>query len=723
LNLTDSKYEKLRDNLLETCRKNLPKVDEKLIVKSLEFAIEAHKNNTRASGEPYYTHPYEVALIVAKEFPLDDITVVCTLLHDVVEDTEFDLDLIRREFGKEVADIVDGVTKISGIFRGKEITQAENYRKMLLSMVKDIRVILVKFADRLHNMRTLDFVNSEKQRRIAQETLEIYAPFANRFGLGQLKWEFEDLAFKYLNLEAYEEIAKKIKSKRKERESYIKKFSEPLRKKLEEYNLDFEINGRAKHLYSIYRKMIRRNKPFEEIYDLFAVRVILNTEDKNDCYTTLGVVNQFYMPIPDRFKDYISIPKSNSYQSIHTTVVGPDGRLVEVQIRTSKMHEVSEKGVAAHWRYKEDMATTDKELEDWVDWIRDIFESATRDDARKELLESFKLNLYQYEIYVFTPKGELRRLPANSTPVDFAFEIHSKVGYHCIGAKINGKIVPLDSILHSGDQVDIITSKNQHPNKNWIKFVTTHKAKSAVRKWINKEEEDIIEAGKTLWEKKVKKMKLSFSQSDLNKIITKLKFENIRHFYRSLALGKINIDEILTAASIPEEKTEIPELKFEKFTDIARGQIGNVIVDGDKKGILYTYAKCCSPIPGDPIIGFITVGEGIKIHKKTCNNMLNLTHEDSSKLFAVQWPTSEDSLFVAGLTVKGEDAPGLLNDISHAIVTYQNTNIKSININTTDSTFEGNVTVYVKNLEHLSRLVDRLKKLKNIYSVERFDQS
>lgn len=723
MNLTDSKYEKIRDNLLETCKKNLPKVDEKLIVKSLEFAIEAHKNTTRASGEPYYTHPYEVALIVAKEFPLDDITVACTLLHDVVEDTEFDLDLVRREFGKEIADIVDGVTKIGGIFRGKEITQAENYRKMLLSMVKDIRVILVKFADRLHNMRTLDFVNTEKQRRIAQETLEIYAPFANRFGLGQLKWEFEDLAFKYLNLEAYDQIAKKIKSKRKERESYIKKFSEPLKKKLEEYGLDFEINGRAKHLYSIYRKMIRRNKPFEEIYDLFAVRIILNTEDKNDCYTTLGVVNQFYLPIPDRFKDYISIPKTNNYQSIHTTVVGPAGRLVEVQIRTAKMHEVAEKGVAAHWRYKEDMTTTDKDLEDWVNWIRDIFDSATKDEARKELLESFKLNLYQYEIYVFTPKGELRRLPANSTPVDFAFEIHSKVGFHCIGAKINGKIVPLDSVLHSGDQVEIITSKNQHPNKNWIKFVTTHKAKAAVRKWINKEEEDIIEAGKTLWEKKVKKMKLSFSQSDLNKIITKLKFENIRHFYKSLAQGKINIDDILTASSIPEERSDVPELKFDKFTDIARGQRGNVIVDGDKKGIHYSYAKCCNPIPGDPIIGFITVGEGIKIHKKTCKNLLNLTQADSSKLFAVQWPSSEDSLFVAGLTVKGEDAPGLLNDISHAIVTYQNTNIKSININTVDSTFEGNVTVYVKNLDHLSRLVDRLKKLKNIYSVERFDQS
>jgi len=723
MKLTTSKYEKLRDNLLEACRNNLPTVDEKLIVKSLEFAIEAHKNNVRASGEPYYTHPYEVALIVAKEFPLDDITVASTLLHDVVEDTEFDLDLISREFGKEVADIVDGVTKISGIFRGQEIKQAENYRKMLLSMVKDIRVILVKFADRLHNMRTLDFVNPDKQRRIAQETLEIYAPFANRFGLGQVKWELEDLAFKYLNKEAYEEIAKKIKSKRKEREAYIKKFSEPLRKKLEEYDLDFVINGRAKHLYSIYRKMIRRNRPFEEIYDLFAVRVILNTEDKNDCYTTLGVVNQFYMPIPDRFKDYISIPKSNNYQSIHTTVVGPDGRLVEVQIRTMQMHEVAEKGVAAHWRYKENMTATDKDLENWVNWIREIFESATKDEARKELLESFKLNLYQYEIYVFTPKGELRRLPANSTPVDFAFDIHSKVGFHCIGAKVNDKIVPLDTTLHSGDQVDIITSKNQHPNKNWMKFLTTHKAKTAVRKWINKEEEEIVEVGKRLWEKKTKKMKLSFSENDINKLIAKLKFDNSRHFYKSIAQGKININEILTATITQEEKAQAPELKFEKFTDIARGQRGSVIVDGDNKGILYSYPKCCNPIPGDPIIGFITIGEGIKIHKKTCTNLLNLSKEDSTKLVPVQWPASEDSLFVAGLTVKGEDTPGILNDISHTIVTYQNTNIKSINISTNASTFEGSVTVYVHNLEHLSRIVERLKKLKGVYSVERFEQS
>ena len=343
-------HQKKLDELLRECRTHLPSVDEPLVAKAFEFALEAHKNDLRASGDPYFTHPLEVAKIVSTEIPLDDITVISALLHDVIEDTEFNMDILSKEFGKEVAEIVDGVTKISGIFRGQEITLAENYRKMLLSMVKDVRVILVKFADRLHNMRTLEFVSPEKQRRIAQETLEIYAPFANRFGLGTVKWELEDLSFKYLNKEAYEELVRKIQNKRKERESYIKKFSEPIIERLKEYNLDFDINGRAKHLYSIYRKMVRRNKPFEEIYDLFAIRIILNTEDNNYCYTTLGVVNQVYIPVPDRFKDYVSIPKPNNYQSIHTTVVGPDGRLVEVQIRTKKMHEVAEKGVAAHWK-------------------------------------------------------------------------------------------------------------------------------------------------------------------------------------------------------------------------------------------------------------------------------------------------------------------------------------------------------------------------------------
>ena len=672
----------------------------------------------RASGEPYFTHPFHVALIVVREFPLDDISVACALLHDVLEDTDVNIDILSKEFGKEVAEIVDGVTKISGIFKGHEITKAENYRKLLLSMIKDVRVILVKFADRLHNMRTLEFVNPDKQRRIAQETLEIYAPFANRFGLGKLKWELEDLSFKFLNREAYDELSRKVKGKRKERESYISKFTEPIELKLKEYKIKYEINGRPKHLYSIYRKMLRRNKPFEEIYDLFAIRIILETEDTNECYTTLGIVNQIYLPVPDRFKDYVSIPKTNNYQSIHTTVVGHDGRLVEIQIRTRKMHEVAEKGVAAHWRYKENKSATDKDLDSWINWVREIFDNASRDDARKELLESFKLNLYQDEIYVFTPKGDLIRLPVSSTPVDFAFEIHSKVGEHCIGAKVNGRIVPLDSVLHSGDQVEIISSKNQHPNKSWLKFVTTHKAKSAIRKWINSEEEDIVLAGKEIWEKKIKKMKLNFSQEDVIKLAASTKYENTKHFFIAIAQGVLNLDEVLTTSKEKEKKEKVSAvLEYKNFVNVARNDAGGVLVDGESGGFLYTYAKCCNPVPGDPVIGYITIGEGIKIHRKTCNNLLQISEKDPTKLVSVQWPKGEGSLFVAGITLMGEDSPGLLNELSHTIVSFKNTNIKSINVNTNDNTFEGSITVYVQDYN----LIERLKKVKGVYSVERFE--
>jgi RelA/SpoT family (p)ppGpp synthetase len=721
--LDNPKYQKLLDNLLKICKKNLPVVNEALISKAFELCIEAHKNDLRASGEPYFTHPYEVAMIVAEEFPLDDITIVSAMLHDVVEDTEYTLDFMSREFGKEVAEIVDGVTKISGIFRGHDITKAENYRKLLLSMVKDVRVILVKFADKLHNMRTLGFVSPDKQRRIAQETLEIYAPFAHRFGLGKVKWELEDLSFKYLNREAYEELARKLKAKRKDRESYIKKFSEPITKKLEDENIKYEFSGRVKHLYSIYRKMVRRNKPFEEIYDLFAIRIILDTQNRNECYTTLGIVNQIYLPVPDRFKDYISIPKTNNYQSIHTTVVGPEGRLVEIQIRTRQMHEVAEKGVAAHWRYKESKTATEGELETWVNWIRDIFENASRDDQKKELMENFKLNLYQDEIYVFTPKGDLRRLPVGSTPVDFAFDIHSKVGFHCIGAKIDGKIVPLDTQLNSGDQVEIISSKNQHPNKNWIKFVKTHKAKNEIRKWLNKEEQSVVDKGVEIWEKKIKKLKLSFTPDDVLKIAHANKFDNSRQFYRAIGQSTINLDEVLSATTKKDDKEFEKEIEFQKFANVARNDIGGILVDGKKSGIMYTYAKCCNPIPGDPVIGFITVGEGIKIHRKTCVNLISLSTSDSSKLVSVQWPEGEGSLFVAGISIRGKDRPGILNDVSHSIVTYQNTNIKSININTTDSIFEGSVTLYVSNLDHLNRIIERLKRLGGVYSIERFEST
>lgn len=720
MDITDSKYQGMLTALLEHCRVNLPKVNRELIEKAFNLSFEAHKNDIRASGEPYFYHPYEVATIVAKEIPLDDISVVSALLHDVVEDTEFDLKFLAREFGQEVSDIVDGVTKISGVFSGHEITQAENYRKMLLSMVSDVRVILVKFSDRLHNMRTLEFVPTQKQRRIALETLEIYAPFAHRFGLARVKWELEDIAFKYLNRDAYEDIARQIKSKRKEREGYINKFISPIVTKLKEHNLKFEIGGRAKHIYSIYRKMIKQNTTLDNIYDLFAVRVILESNDPNECYYALGVVNQMYKPIADRFKDYVSIPKKNNYQSIHTTVIGPEGRWVEVQIRTRKMHEIAEKGVAAHWKYKESLMASDSELEDWVNWVRDIFEGASKNESTKEILASFKLNLYQDEIYVFTPKGDLKRLPVNSTPVDFAFEIHSDVGFHCIGAKVNGKIVPLDTILHSGDQVDIITSKNQHPNKSWLQFVQTHKTKVNIRKYLNKEEEKIVEIGQETWEKRLKKYKLTFSKEDVNKLIRKLRFDNSRQFYKAISKSEIDIDEILNPKEVKEEQST-PELEYESFAEIARTSSGGVLVDGDHKGIQYFYAKCCSPIPGDAIIGYITVGEGIKIHRKDCKNLINMLKHGEHKLIPVKWPISDGKHFVVGISIRGEDKPGVLNEISNCITNYKSTNIKSVNINTNESMFHGTITVYVSNLEHLNRLIEKLKRIQGIYSVTRFD--
>jgi RelA/SpoT family (p)ppGpp synthetase len=714
------KHQRMLEDLLKICKTNLPIVNEELIKKAFQLSYESHKNDFRASGEPYFNHPYEVAMIVAREIPLDYISVISALLHDVVEDSDISLEFIAKEFNAEIAEIVDGVTKIGGVFKGQEITQAENYRKLLLSMVKDVRVILVKFADRLHNMRTLEFVHPQKQRRIAKETLEIYAPFAHRFGLGVLKWEMEDLSFKYLNKEAYDDIAYKIKNTRKEREAFIAKFSKPIIEKLNEHNLKYEMGGRPKHLYSVYRKMIIQNRPFEDIYDLLAIRIILESNDPNECYYVLGIINQLYKPIAERFKDFISIPKKNNYQSIHTTVIGPEGKLIEVQIRTRQMHEIAERGVAAHWKYKENLATTDKDLEEWVNWVRDIFDHTSKDEATKEILASFKLNLYQDEIYIFTPQGELRRLPLKSTPVDFAFEIHSNVGYRCIGAKVNGKIVPLDTNLHSGDQVEIITSKNQHPNKSWLQFVQTHKAKNSIRKFLNKEEEKLFEVGKDIWDKKIKKLKLSFSPDEILKLARKLKLDNQRQLFKGIAQSKIDLDQLLNPIPEEEEKN-VPEVQFNKFIDIARESAGGVVVEGDHKGFAYSYAKCCNPIPGDHVIGYVTIGEGIKIHRKDCKNLIGMVKSGQNRIVPVNWPKTNGAFFVAGLSIRGDDMPGLLKDISNSITTYQNTNIKSVNINTVDSMFKGTITVYVKDLEHLQKLMERLKKNKGIYSVERFD--
>jgi RelA/SpoT family (p)ppGpp synthetase len=728
--MTNPKYKKKLDDLLVICQKNLRRVDENLIRRAFEFGFNAHRHDKRASGEPFFDHPYEVAKIVAKEIPLDDVSVASALMHDVAEDTEYQITDIRAEFGDTIADIVDGATKISDIFKSHDVTQAESYRKMLLSMVNDVRVMLVKFADRLHNMRTLEYLDPEKQKRMAKETIDIYAPFAHRFGLANIKWELEDLSFKYLQRDAYDVIARELKSRRREREHYISKFAQPIEKRLKEEGFKFEINGRPKHLFSIYNKMLKRNKPLEEIYDLFAIRIILETEDPNDCFGVYGTISDIYIPNPDRFKNYISVPKKNGYQSIHTTVVGPDGKMVEVQIRTKAMHEVAERGVAAHWMYKGTTTAVDEELANWVNWVREIFESAAEGQVpTAQLMESFKLNLYQEEIYLFTPKGELKILPTGATPIDFAYEIHSKVGDHCLAAKVNGRIVPLDTVLKSGDQVEILTSKNQTPNPDWEKFAVTHKAKSHIRRWVKEEQRKAIDEGREIWEKKVRKAKVSISDDELTKFLRDRRIENIGMFYLSLRQEKINVDEIIGMiqeeqkhpAAVVNEEGRIEGL-FNKFISSARGLTSGIVLNGAQDNIMHNFAKCCHPIPGDEVIGFITTGEGIKIHRKNCKNIKLMMQMESDRIVEVGWPTDNGVMFVAGIKTSGVDRPGMLGDITHAISSYANTNIRSVNIDSQDTMFQGTFILYVKDTDHLNRILEKIRRIKGISRAERFEE-
>jgi GTP diphosphokinase / guanosine-3',5'-bis(diphosphate) 3'-diphosphatase len=720
------KYQAKLKKLLEVCEKNLRSFNPDLITKAFWFSYNAHKDNYRASGEPYFNHPYEVAMIVASEIPLDDISVASALLHDIVEDTNFTLEDIQAEFGEKIARIVDGLTKITGIFESdnRGIIEAENYRKLLLALSTDVRVILVKFADRLHNMRTLEYLPEHKRKRIAQETLEIYAPLAHRFGLAQIKWELEDLAFKYLNPEAYEDIARRVAQTRKQREEYIKEFAKPIEKALAERGFKFEISGRPKHLYSIYNKMVKRGKAFEEIYDLFAVRIILDTEDKNDCWTVYGIVTDIYRAVPERFKDYITNPKSNGYRSIHTTVIGPGGKMVEVQIRTRAMHEIAEKGLAAHWKYKENITETDKQFEEWVKWVRDVLENQT---DMTQFIEDLKLNLFQDEIYVFTPKGDLKVLPRGATPVDFAFEIHTEIGLRCIGAKVNGRIVPLDYKLKTGDQVEIITGKHRSPSKDWEKFVVTSKAKAQIRKWINEEKRRLIDVGKEIWDKKVKRAKLHINDDELLKIVRELyKFDNLSKFYLAIAEDGIDVSELIKKIEERQKHKDVVPKQVEERKESVVEEIIKplrvIAIDGGSN-FLYTFAKCCNPVPGDEIVGFVTRGEGIKIHRKDCVNVSKLKEKDEDRFVDVVWSKALDGMsFPAGIVIEGEDRPGMLKEITTVISGYQNTNIRMANVQSDGPIFHGLITVEVKDLEHLNVLMDKLRRINGVYSVSRYQE-
>ena len=713
----------------EEYAEQLQQLDEELIKKAFFFCIDAHSQTLRASGDPYYTHPIAVAEILLREFPLDSAMIAAALLHDVVEDTEYTLRDLEAEFGEEVAHLVDGVTKISGTFESRQINVTASYRKLLLSMASDLRVIIIKLADRLHNMRTLEHLPREKQFRLAKETLEIYAPLAHRFGLANIKWELEDLAFKALNREAYDELKEALNMKRQERERYIQQFIKPIEERLRKEGFQFEIYGRVKHLYSIYNKMITRGKTLDEIYDLFAVRIILESENPSDCFLVYGIVSEIYTPVPERFKDYISVPKKNGYQSIHTTVIGPGGQKVEVQIRTRKMHEVAEKGIAAHFRYKEQLAKryiADQELEEWIQWIRDLIEQPMEEVAQ-QLIESFKLNLYQDEIYVFTPRGDLKILPRGATPVDFAYQIHTSVGHHCIGAKVNGKIVPLDTKLKSGDQVEILTSKNQHPNEDWLQFVVTHKAKSQIRKYLNEEKRKIERRGEELWRKRLRKAKVHLNDDTLEHLVHQLKYHNRREFFYAIGSGTlpddVALEMVLSVRTKKKRKEEEQRAQAtEQLVEVARQSVDGIYVVGEEKTpMLYAFARCCNPIPGDEIVGIVTVGRGIKVHRKECKNVKVMQEQMPQRIVEVQWAQNPTGSFVVGIYIAGRDRPGVLNDVTAAILSVDHTNIRSVNIDSYGTHFEGVVTVYVRNLEHFQLLLDRLRAVKDVSKVARFE--
>lgn len=722
--------------LLREGRNHLARFNEDFVTRAFRFCVEAHRKDVRSSGEPYYTHPVQVAIIVCREIPLDDVSVVAALLHDVVEDTEFSLKDIREEFGAEVAELVDGATKISDVFKSREITQAENYRKLLLSLVNDVRVILIKFADRLHNMRTIDALPTDRQERLARETMEIYAPFAHRFGLGTIKWELEDLSFKVLNRSAYDDIKRQLNSTREEREDYIEKFARPIAERLGEHSLQYEISGRPKHIYSIYKKMVTRGKTLDDLYDLFAVRVILDTKDNNDCFLAYGLVSEIYVPVPERFKNYISVPKKNGYQSLHTTVIGADGKRVEIQIRTRAMHDFAERGVAAHFRYKAQSGSTaswidSKDLEEWALWVRDIFENAG-DEAPEQLMESFKLNLYQDEIYVFTPKGDLRILPKGATPIDFAFEIHSEVGARCIGAKVNGRIVPLDHKLDTGDQVEILTSRNQTPNRDWERIVVTHKAKQHIRRILNEERRVMVAEGRELWERRAKKLNLHINDDDLEKILSQLRYDSRTDFFAALGTGTLTPDaasDMIMEKLLPPAPAETMKEAAETFTVAdfrasARDASNGIYLVGDNipsAKIMFSYARCCNPVPGDDVVGIVTIGSGIKVHRASCHNVIDVQDKLKPRIVELQWSRQQRNDFLAAVKITGDDRAGMLNDITSAVISVDNTNIRGVNIDAFDSMFEGILTVYVTDLAHLDRIFDKLRRIKGVRSIERFE--
>jgi len=713
--------------LIKACKRRLEKGDKEIIRKAFEVAVEAHKEIRRKSGEPYIYHPIAVAQICAEEIGLGTIGIVCALLHDTVEDTDLTLADVKGLFGEKVAQIIDGLTKISGVIDNTSSIQAENFRKVLLTMSEDIRVILIKLADRLHNMRTLEHMKRDKQMKIASETLYLYAPLAHRLGLNTIKTELEDLGLKYTNPEAYSEVANKLKQVEPERKKFIQKFIEPLKEILVEQGFKFKIFGRPKSIFSIYHKIKTKDVTFDEIYDLFAIRIVIDSpieQEKSDCWKIYSIITDFYHPSPERLRDWISTPKSNGYESLHTTVMGPQGKWVEVQIRTTRMDDLAENGYAAHWKYKDSANEKESKLERWLLRIREMLENPDPDAL--EFLDDFKLNLFSDEMFVFTPKGDMKTLPIHATALDFAFEIHTKVGEHCIGAKVNHKLVPLSHELKSGDQAEILTSNKQTPKDDWLNYVITAKAKSKIKNSLKDQRKKIAEEGKEIMERKFQRQKLDFSLSIINELCNFLRLPSSQELFYRAALGNVDVEEIkdfIKFRETPLKKAKKPDsANIEQLVTNARGKSDMLVIGDDLQKLDYKLSPCCNPIPGDDVFGFVTVSEGIKIHRTNCPNAIKLLSNYAYRVVKAKWTNDELISFLAGLKITGTDELGIVNNITKIISNENNVNMRSINFDTDDGIFEGTIMVYVHDTKHLNHLIDNLKKVKGVNKVDRIDE-
>lgn len=708
-------------SLLERITSYYPDADLEIIIKAYDFAKAAHEGQLRDSGEPFFNHPFEVALILA-DLELDLDTVAAGLLHDVIEDTDVTPEELEQEFGSHIFALVDGVTKLEKLpFKNRLEREAENLRKMIFAMAKDIRVILIKLADRLHNMRTLRYLDQERQIKIARETLDIYAPLANRLGIWTIKWEIEDIAFRYLWPERYYELVNQLSKKRQERENDLQLLMQILQDKLAELGITAEIQGRPKHLYSIYQKMERQDKSLNEIYDLLAVRVIVDSV--RDCYAVLGAIHTLWKPIPGRFKDYIAMPKSNMYQSLHTTIIGPHGELYEIQIRTWEMHRIAEKGVAAHWMYKEGIGSKkDETVNTKVQWLREAVEWLQDMKDPQEFMESLKIDLFEDEVFVFTPKGDVKALPTGSTPVDFAFDVHTDIGLRCIGAKVNGKIQPLDYQLKNGEFVEILTSKTANPSQDWLSFVKTSKARNKIRSWLKEEQRDVsVMRGREQLEKELKKHNLEIKKylaaEKLTDTAKRYGYSNPDDLFASIGFGRINANQVVQKLAGKELEERRRDRQLNRSRQPRHREAKGVAVKG-VDNLLVRFSKCCTPVPGDEIVGYVTRGRGVSIHRTDCPNVQSLS-QDSGRQIEVAWNTSEKESFPVDLELKAVDRMNMLSAIMNTIAEGQ-TNIEAVNTRKLkDDIALILLTVDIYNLEHMQALINRLRQVDGVVSVRR----